>query len=236
MSHRTVDAGRPVEWIKSAFAAFMKAPLPFVVMAVIVIAIWLVLNLVLGQILGAAIAGALSVYWVAGFQVAARKLDAGGNAEIPDLFAALSGDRLVPLAMVAALPGGVALVLGLMGTFGALLSLPANIAVWLIIYFAVPRVLFDRVEPVAAMQQGLQASLANIVPLIVVTVLNVLLLIAGALALLIGLLVALPVMFLGSYFGYRDVYGASGPVMAPGPMPPPPPGPPPGPPGPPPGY
>lgn len=236
MSYRTVDAGRPVEWIKSAFATFMKAPLPFVVMAVIVVAIWLLLTLLLGQIVGAAIVGALNVYWVAGFQTAARKIEIGGSAEIPDLFAGFSGDRLVPLATIAALPGGVALVLGLLGTLGLLLSLPANIFVWLVIYFAVPRVFFDRVEPVAAMQQGLQASLANLVPLIVVTVLNIVLAIAGILALGIGLLAALPVILLGSYYGYRDVYGAGGYAVAPGPMPPPPPGPPPGPPGPPPGY
>ncbi|MCU0756966.1 MAG: hypothetical protein MUE46_17960 [Xanthomonadales bacterium] len=234
MSFRTVDAGRPVEWIKSAFATFMKAPLPFVVMTVVIIAIGLVANLI--PVLGAAVAGALSVYWVAGFQYAARKIESGGRAEIPDLFVGLSGDRMVPLAYVAAVPGGVNLLFGLLGLgmpiLAGLMSLPAGILVWLIIYFAVPRVLFDRVEPVAAMQQGVQASLANIVPLIVVTVLNVALLIAGTLALLIGLLVALPVMFLGSYYGYRDVYGGAAPAMSPGSMPPPPPGPP----GPPPGY
>lgn len=233
MSFRTVDAGRPVEWIKSAFATFMKAPLPFVVMAVVIIAIGFAANLI--PVLGAAVAGALSVYWVAGFQQAARKIESGDNAEIPDLFAGLSGDRMVPLAYVAAVPGAVNLLFGLLGLgmpiLAGLMSLPASILVWLVIYFAVPRVFFDRVEPIAAMQQGLQASLANIVPLIVVTVLNIALLIGGTLALLIGLLVALPVMFLGSYFGYRDVYGGA-PMMRPGPMPPPPPGPP----GPPPGY
>lgn len=229
MSFRTVDAGRPVEWIKSAFAAFMKAPLPFVVMAVAVIGIGIVLAII--PVLGTAVGAALSVYWVAGFQHAARKLESGGSAEIPDLFVGLSGDRLVPLAMVAAVPAAVNLVFGLLGLgmpiIAGLLSLPASIVVWLVIYFAVPRVFFDRVEPVVAMQQGLQASLANILPLIVVTVLNVLLLIGGILALLLGLLVALPIIFLGSYYGYRDVYGAAAPMNA-GPIPPPPPGPPPG--------
>jgi hypothetical protein len=236
MSYRTVDAARPVEWIKSAFAAFMKAPLPFIVMTVVVIVIGFVANLI--PVIGAAVAAALGVYWVVGFQHAARKIESGGTADIPDLFAGLSGDRTVPLAYVAAVPASVNLVFGLLGLgmpiIAGLLSLPATILVWLIIYFAVPRVYFDRVEPITAMQQGLQASLANIVPLIVVTVLNVLLLIAGTLALLIGLLAALPVIFLGSYYGYRDVYGAAGGyAAAPGPMPPPPP---PGPPGPPPGY
>lgn len=228
MSFRTVDAGRPVEWIKSAFAAFLKAPLPFVVMTVIVIVIGFVANLI--PVLGAAVSAALGVYWVVGFQHAARKIESGGTADIPDLFAGLSGDRTVPLAYVAAVPAAVNLVFGLLGLgmpiIAGLLSLPATILVWLIIYFAVPRVYFDRAEPIAAMQQGLQASLANILPLIVVTVLNVLLLIAGALALVIGLLATLPVMFLGSYYGYRDVYGAGGHAAAPGPMPPPPPGPP----------
>lgn len=230
MSFRTVDAGRPVEWIKSAFAAFMKAPLPFIVMAVVVIAIGFVANMI--PVLGPAIAGALSVYWVVGFQRAAHKIESGGTAEIGDLFAGLSGDRMVPLAYVAAVPAAVNLVFGLLGLgmpiIAGLLSLPATILVWLVIYFAVPRVYFDRAEPIAAMQQSLQASLANILPLIVVTVLNILLLIAGTLALLIGLLVALPLMFLGSYYGYRDVYGAGGYATAPGSMPPPPPGPPPG--------
>jgi uncharacterized membrane protein len=232
MSYRTVDAARPVEWIKSAFATFQQAPLPFVAMTAIMGAIWFVLIFI--PLLGPVILAALGVYWVAGFQHAARKLESGGTAEITDLFAGLSGDRLVPLAYIAALPAGVALVAGLLGTFGAILSIPVNIAVWIAIYFAVPRVYFERVEPIAAMQQGLQASLANILPLIVVTVLNFTLIFGGMLALLVGLLVTLPVMLLGTYHGYRDVYGAAGGyAAAPGPMPPPPP---PGPPGPPPGY
>lgn len=231
MSHRTVDAGRPVEWIKSAFATFQRAPVPFVVMTVIMAVMWLLLVLI--PLIGPVILGALGVYWVAGFQQAARKIESGGTAEIPDLFAGLSGDRLVPLAYLAALPAAVALVAGLLGVFGAILSIPLNIAVWIAIYFAIPRVYFDRVDPIVALQQGLQASLANIVPLIVVTVLNFALIFGGALALLLGLLVTLPIMLLGTYHGYRDVYGAAAPAATPGTMPPPPP---PGPPGPPPGY
>lgn len=235
MSHRTVDAGRPVEWVKSAFATFQLAALPFVVMTVIIIAIGIALGFI--PVLGAAVAGALSVYWVAGFQHAARKIESGASAEIPDLFAGLSGERLVPLGFVAALPAAVNLFFGLLGLampiMAGLLSIPASIAVWLVIYFAIPRVYFDRVEPIVAMQQGLQASLANIVPLILVTVLNVALFIGGFLALLVGLLITIPVILLASYHGYRDVYGAAAPAAAPGTMPPPPP---PGPPGPPPGY
>lgn len=234
MSFRTVDAGRPVEWIKSAFATFMKAPLPFVVMAVIVIAVWLTLHWLLGQVIGAAIAAALSVYWFAGFQAAARKVEAGGAADIPDLFAGLAGDRLIPLVYLAALPAGVALVAGLLGVLGFILSIPANIAVWIAIYFAIPRVYFDRVEPMIALQQGLQASLANIVPLIVVTVLNIALIFGGIVALLVGLLATMPIMLIGTYHGYRDVYGAGASMASSSTMPPPPP--PPGPPGPPPGY
>lgn len=230
MSFRTVDAGRPVEWIKSAIGTFQQAPLPFVAMTAIMGAIWFVLIFI--PLLGPVILAALWVYWVAGFQHAARKLESGGTAEIPDLFAALRGDRLIPLAYLAALPAAVALVAGLLGIFGAILSIPVNIAVWIAIYFAIPRVCFDRVEPIVALQQGLQASLANIVPLIVVTVLNVALFFGGLLVLLVGLLVAIPVILLGTYHGYRDVYGAGAPAMTPGPMPPPPPGPP----GPPPGY
>ena len=47
------------------------------------------------------------------------------------------------------------------------LSLIIGLAVFGLVFFAVPRVAFDDIEPVAAMKESINASIANIVPLLV---------------------------------------------------------------------
>lgn len=230
MSFRAVEASQPVEWLKSAFEIFKPNALMLIVMGLIMIIIMIVLALI--PVIGPAISGVLAAFWYAGFQTAARAAETGTPVEVGHLFAGFQGDRLVPIATIGAVGGAVNLLVGLISLGGialasiaALLSIPAGIAVFMVTYFAVPRTNFDRIDPIVAMKESLSAWVANIVPLIVLIVVSIAVALGGLLALIIGLLVAVPIIFLMSYYGYKDVFavGAASAPMAPPPAPPAPP-------------
>jgi uncharacterized membrane protein len=249
MSFGKVAAGNGVQWLSSAFNIAMKNPGVFLVMALIVAVIGIIP--ILGSLAMAIIGPAL----YGGFMYAAQKQERGEPAQVGDLFAAFQIPGKAGPMLMLCLPGiAVMIVLGILGfvliggalmammsgsgEMGAaglgglllfcLLALGVGLILGAMMFFAIPRVMLDGVEPIAALKESVSAVLANIGAVLIYFV--VLFVAAFVLALIpilgmIVLLLSMPLVFsLGSYSAYRDVFGGSAAVAMPtAPMPPAPP-------------
>lgn len=255
MSHTHIPAGNGFQWISSAIEMVMKNPAVFIVMALIIAVLGAIpiINLAM-LILGPALYGGL-IY-------AAARQDRGETAEIGDLFAAFQQPgKIGPMILlclpsiaavvvlivlgfvlvggaVLAMLGGQSSGVGAAAIGGLLLFFPLALLVGLVtgalLFFAIPRVMLDAVEPFAAFKESLSAVLANIgAVLLFALVLIVAFMVLGAVLIFIPLLGPLALMLagtligtFGSYAAYRDVFG-SGPAVMPAAPPAPPPAPPP---------
>lgn len=213
MEFRTVGAERAIEWYKAGFGLFQRNPGLLIAMTLVTLIVIAALEVLLAATpLGGMLAGALQVYLIAGLLYGLRELDQGRELKFEQLFVGFQGPLLVALGHLAALMAVVALFgffLERGGVGGWFLSMLLALAVNAAMFFALPRVLFDRIAPIAALQSGVQAVLANLVPVVVYFALALFLLLAGALLLLVGLLVAVPVIAGAQYRAYAEIWGAT---------------------------
>jgi hypothetical protein len=248
MSFGKVEAGKGIEWIKSAFNIVMRNPGVFVVIALIigVLGAIPIINLAM-IVIGPALYG--------GFMYAAHRQDNGETPEIGDVFAAFKiPGKAGPMLMLCLPSIAAAIVLGVLGFIlvgGALmaamsgsgglgaagmggillfgvLALAVALLVGAMMFFAIPRVMLDNVEPIAALKESVSAVLANIVAVLLFFVVMfvgvfVLAIVVGWIPLVgaLVLMLATSIVFtLGSYSAYKDVFANSGVVYAPPPAPP----------------
>jgi uncharacterized membrane protein len=235
-SGRTVASGRGVEWWSEGWKLFVKAAGMWIVLAIILILIMVVLNFIplLGQI---AVAVLIPVF-IGSWMIAARKVENDGTLELGDLFAAIHGDKVVPLLILGALllAFGVAifLVAGLLGAGAimgvasggadrsvgtALAALSAGLlafSVMLLIglvatmalWFAPALVVFRGTQPLDALRISFSASLKNIVPFLLWGLIYIVASIVASIPFGLGWIVLVPVTMLTAYVSYRDVFGA----------------------------
>ena len=90
--------------------------------------------------------------------------------------------------------------------------------------FAIQRVIFGGLDGVSALKESVQGVLANIVPCIVFAILAFVAMFIGVLALLIGILFVVPLIFATVMRMHDDIYGFSSAARIPMAPPPPPPG------------
>src|SRR5689334_2783641 len=97
---RGLPAGAGWDWIAEGWSLFTKAPLMWILSLLVIFVIAVVVSLVpfLGQIIFQLLQGVIA----AGFMVACRSLEKGGEFEIEHLAAGFSR-RFVPLLIVGAL-------------------------------------------------------------------------------------------------------------------------------------
>ena len=243
MSFGKVEAGKGIEWIKSAFQIAMSNPGVFLVIALIigVLGASPIINLVT-IVIGPALYG--------GFMYAAQKQDRGDAPQIGDVFAAFQIPGKAGPMLMLCLPGiAAAVVLAVLGfvlvggaimaamsgsdgmgaagmggifLFG-ILALAVGLVVGAMMFFAIPRVMLDGVEPIAALKESLSAVLANIGAVLLFFVALIVAFFLAAILIgwipLIGMLVimlaATTIFTLGSYSAYKDVFGASYTHVAP---------------------
>lgn len=255
MSFQKVEAGRGIEWLKQSVELVLKNPVAFLVMSLIIVVIAIIP--ILGSLALLIIGPALFAGMVYAFREEdqGRKADIGmlfrGFQEpgrigplialcIPTVIAVVIAIVLGFLLVGGALLGiagasgvgasGASIGAGLGG--GILLFMLLMFLIMLVVYaliiYAIPRVMFDGMEPFAAMKESISASLANIVPLLVYcVVMFVIVLVLGfilAFIPFIGPLILMVALYAVSgafiYVSYRDVFGAGAPsVDAPPPAP-----------------
>jgi uncharacterized membrane protein len=105
-----------------------------------------------------------------------------------------------------ALAGGImiiAIIVGVIVFFAA-------IALRISLFFALPLILEHKLGAVDAMKLSARAAWSNVGGLILLFILEFLVALAGMLALCVGLLVAIPVIYAANAFAYRQVFPFAG--------------------------
>ncbi len=234
MPGRTLSASDGVEWVASGWRLFRKAILMWIVFLVLFVLIHLALGMVpwIGGLLGSL----LSPILLGGIALGCRSLENGGELELEHFLAGFRRNTGMLLAIgvvyvlgeilllcvfamfvgwsviVAMLTGGgsaaVSAVTGslvgvaLGGLVVAALAIPLMAAYW----FAPALAMLHDVPALPAMKESLFASLRNWVPFLVYGLLMMVLAIAAAIPLGLGLLVWLPLLITSSYASYRAVF------------------------------
>lgn len=223
---RVVPASHGIDWIKSGWALFREAPLPWIGLAVL----FLVISVVIGMIPVVNFALNLLVpVFVGGIMLGCKALKDGEGLSVGHLFAGFSG-HAGKLIMIGLLYLGAIIVLGIVlgvgtaltvgtgmvaGTgpgailgglvavlIGALVFVPLAMAVW----YAPPLVVFHDEAPWQAIKSSFSASLRNFLAFLLYGLVFVVLAILASLPLFLGWLVLMPVLYGSTYAAYRDIF------------------------------
>jgi len=230
---RTVPPGNAFEWLKQGWAIFVVNPGVWIAMTIIVFVIFLGLMIV--PLVGHLAANLLTPVLSAGLLVACRKVSDGETLEIPDLFSGFqrnSGNlvmlgvlymlgMLTIFAVVAVLGGGSMAGGMMMGSptglgvaFGGillamLLSLALSVPLFMAIWFAPALVIFNNMQPVAALKASFDACRKNAVAFLVYSLITLVLCFFAALPIGLGFLILVPVLAGSLYASYRDIFVAT---------------------------
>ena len=233
MEPKSVDAGRGVNWWTDGWALFMKNPGMWIVLALVLLLICMLLSMV--PLLGSLTTTLLLPAFAASWMLACRKVEGGGNLEVGDLFLGFK-DQLNPLLVLGALflaasmvvtivmslfgfgalmgiglgaamssPGTVLAAVST-GLIGLLIGLGLLVPIMMAFWFAPALVVFDQVAPVESLKLSFAASLKNIGPFFVNSVIGIVIALLLPFTLFLGLLVVVPVSLMAVYLSYRDVF------------------------------
>lgn len=231
---RSLSAGRGVDWIGAGWRLFARAPLMWVVSILVMIVLHIVANIV--PFLGAVAMHVLQPVFAAGFMIACRSLETGGEFEIEHLFAGFKREfanlvivGLLLLAGVVALflvffaLAGFGLVTALLAgdqehvvpalmasgvaiALGALVATALSIPLVMAYWFAPPLVVMHGMAPMAAMKASFAGCLRNVLPYLLYGFLMFLLLIVAMIPLGLGIFVWMPVAIGSTYTAYREIF------------------------------
>lgn len=234
----TVDSGRGIEWLKAAMAEIQSNPGIWLAIAAIYGVAAFVLALV--PFIGALAVALLTPVIMGGLMMGARQRAQGGVMKIEHMWAGFQGGPTTQLFLLGALLLGAAIVIGLVvgaitammvagamrggsgigmsglligGVIGLIAAIPVGMAIW----FAPALVAVRGVDAITAVRSSFKASLANLVPLLVMgaivfvamLVVNVLLGVTIVLIPLASILngMVLMLMCAAMYASFREVFG-----------------------------
>lgn len=245
MSEQKIEAGSGLNWITGAIPLILKNPVVFLVMGLIVAAIGFfpILGGLAIVVIGPALYG--GIVYAANEQESARTAEIGqlfrafgepgksgpmimlclpsiaGAVLLFVLLMIVVGGALLGGGLSALSSGSAESLLAALGG-GALILIPMGLAIVLVVYalqfFAIPRVMLDGAEPMAAMKQSFSDCLANLGAYLVFVALLmgmaiVLRLVLSVLGFFGGLLVSTlltPIIGCGLYLAWRQLYRKSG--------------------------
>lgn len=227
-------AGAGWDWVTEGWTLFTKAPLMWIVSLLVIFVGAIAVGLVpfLGQLLFQLVQAAIA----AGYMVACRSLEKGGEFEIEHLMAGFS-KRFVPLLIVGVLVlvGWIAILLicmafvgvGMIGALmagdpenaanaimasagsiilGVLVMMALMVPLMAAYWFAPALVMMHDMKPIAAMKESFFACFRNFVPFLVY---SIVMMIAGFVAVIpfgLGMLVWVPVAIASTYVAYRQIF------------------------------
>jgi len=232
---RAVDGGRGVTWWTDAWAMFTKNAAIWVVLGLILFIILFVLAIIplVGQLASVLLLPVFSGSWM----MAAKKQASGASIEVNDLFTAFKGERLTPLIVVGVMfLIAMVVIVGVMGVLGfggavgmlaggmigsgrgmmagmgiGLLAMLVGLALLMLVtmalWFAPPLVALRGVAPVDAMKLSFSASLKNVVPFLLWSIIYIIASIIATIPFGLGWLVLWPLLMLTMYTSYKDVFG-----------------------------
>lgn len=231
MEPKHVQVERGVAWIGCGWKLFAKNPGMWLVLTVLLVVVFVLLAfLPFGGFVLTLFVPALA----AGLLYGAAELDAGRTLELTHLFQGFRDpakrNALIVLGVVALAAGiasalisaavmGVGMMtmdmgdpaygmmnLGPRALIALLLALTVHLAATVLLYFAVPLVMFRAVPAAAAMQASVRACLRNILPLFVFSLIYTVLAVIASLPFGLGWLVLLPWSVGMFYCSYEDIY------------------------------
>jgi uncharacterized membrane protein len=243
---RSLPAGDGWTWIARGWKLFTRAPLMWILSMLVVFVVAIVVNLV--PIVGGLVFQVLNAVIAAGFVVACRSLERGGEFELEHLFAGFK-TRFGSLVIVGLLflAGSIAILLVFAAFLGftilgavltgdsqviaatvmkSLLALALGglvaLALWVPLiaafWFAPALVVMHDVKPMEAMKQSFVASMRNFVPFLLYGLVMTVFAIVAAIPLGLGFLVWVPVTIASSYAAYRMIFTDDAAPAAPAPL------------------
>jgi len=226
-----VPAERGLQWLVIGWRLFLKAPWVWLGITVALMAAFALIGMV--PLFGQLAIAFLTPVAAAGLLAGCRALEQGEELRFDHLFAgfrhntgklvvvgvlsllghaaitlvvfAIGGGGMMSGMLVGAGPGA-ALALGGM-LFAMLLGMALLAPLAMALWFAPPLVLFDDMEPVAALKSSFAGCMKNMLPFLVYGIVGLILLVLALLPLLLGLLVLIPVLVGSIYAAYGDIYG-----------------------------
>jgi len=231
---RKVGASQGFHWVAEGFRLYRKTPL--LLSAAFAMLFGVVMALGLIPVVGASLSELASPLMVAGFMAAYRTLDDGNELELPNFLAGVQGPAIPLMAVGAVqllgtlLIGKIMLGMGfdpqavvaaaqtqkdpvemqavlnhaMPAIFtGLLLFTPLIMATW----FAPALILFGGARPATALAVSLRAVAKNWAAMLVNGLtLGALLFLAALVPMLLGLLVAMPILFGSLYATYQAIF------------------------------
>lgn len=222
------------KWIAQGFGLFRRNPMMWLVLFVIYLLVGVALTLV--PMIGPIILNILAPVFVAGFMAGCRALDQHEELEINHLFAGFKHNTSQLVTVGGLYLAGIIIIVGIMfsgvdhdtmqalfageklttaqaealvqGGFltymliGAGMIIPLMMAYW----FAPVLVAFHDMKAVAAMKLSFKASLRNILPFFVYSLIAMVLLIVAAIPFGLGMLIMIPTMMASLYTSYKDIF------------------------------
>jgi uncharacterized membrane protein len=220
-------------WLRDGWDLFKRAPGIWIAILVIYVVISLVASYI--PFVGGMALALFEKVLTFGILSGVRDLEAGNPLTIDHLFAGFSSPRrgsLILLGLLALIGSlclgvltGVDVIDVLSGSdpgvdaakmsIGTLLLSVVLFAVLSAAFaFAAPLVGFNGLSPIEAVKLSFSATVKNWLPLLVWGVLAILLVVAGAIPLGLGLLAVLPTLAASDYLVYRTIFTTTEPAVA----------------------
>ena len=235
---RSVPAGDGWTWIAQGWKLFTRAPLMWILAILVELVAAIVMGLV--PIVGSLVYNALSAAIGAGFVVACRSLEQGGDFELEHLFAGfrlrfanllvvgllvMAGGFLILVVFAAFVGFSIlpALLTGdphrvydvVMGSMmsillGGLVAAALAVPLMAAYWFAPALVVMHGLGPVEALKESFVGCMRNIVPFLVYGIVMLFFAILAAIPFGLGYLVWVPLAISSTYAAYRGIYTAEG--------------------------
>jgi uncharacterized membrane protein len=222
------------DWVAKGWTLFARAPLMWIISLIVVLVIAVVIGFI--PILGQLVFQVAQPVFAAGFVVACRSLERGGEFELEHLFAGFTR-RFGPLAIVGLifLLGFVAIMavffviagISLLPAFmtgdqgaiteaiaGSLLTMAlAGLVVAALMvpllaayWFAPALVMMNDMAPIAAMKASFGACLRNFFTFLVYGIVMMVAAVVAMIPLGLGMLVWVPIAITSTYVAYRQIF------------------------------
>lgn len=239
---RTYPVGAGWTWIAEGWDLFKRAPLMWVLSVLVVFVAAIVFGLI--PFIGSIVFNVLNAAIAAGFVVACRSLERGGEFELEHLFAGFKrqfgsllvvgllmfAGSIVILVVFAAFVGFSILPVILSGNaqsvahavmgsvtsilLGALVALALFVPLVAAYWFAPALVIMHGLGPVEAMKESLVGCLRNFIPFLWYGIVMLVFAILAAIPVGLGYLVWVPLAISSTYAAYRRIFTEDEPGAA----------------------
>ena len=230
MPPRSVSPGHGLQWIASGWELFKRNPLGWILISLALFVVWLVLLNI--PKLGPLLFNLLFPIFFAGLMLACRALEQGKQLEFGYLFAGFKENAAALVSVGGVYLVGLLLVLAIVSSSGTLPRLPAKatpediatlqtelrkmtgpilagvalfVPLLMLTWFAPLLIIFRKMNAVPALKMSFTACMQNIGAF---TLYGLLLLVIWIVATLpvVGVVVALPIIFGSIYASYIDIF------------------------------